>query len=83
MLMSTMHIVIHDQERMFELLQDHTSYHLRVVCGGIGWFEVTVRLTEQEVAEYHERGIEPVARLARDIAHDPERFARRAHGQEG
>lgn len=49
-----MKIVHKNDTKMFALFRDYDgSHYLDVVCGGIGLFEVRVKLTEEEIVRFH------------------------------
>lgn len=62
----------------FEFVRNDTGAHfLTVLCGGIGLFEHTIRLTAEELALIDEYGEYYLEKLALDIARAPEKFADR------
>ena len=63
----------------FELFADSSGRQfLKVLCGGIGAFEVCIALTAEEVERYVELGDSFVEKLALDIQRSPQTFASRA-----
>ena len=62
-------------EQMHELsLDDAGHYSFSVVCGGIAMFEVTIRLSADEVAAYQRDGRAFLVRLARSVSNDTKAF---------
>ena len=61
----------------FSVLQDEGTRKLfiEVMCGEIGWFEVRVPLTQEEVNEF-KRDPAQLKYLARKIFDDPENYRR-------
>lgn len=52
----------------------HGQYLLTVVCGGVGIFEVTIRLTTKQADRYRHDGLGYIASLAEQVRADPPSF---------
>lgn len=60
---------ITDHERMYELLSfPDESLYLNVICGGIATYSVTVRLSDEEIMKYRDKGSHFLDDLAHQIA---------------
>ena len=70
-------VLIHDAERWFELVKTSTGLILSVLCGGIGVYEVAIRLTEEEATRFAEEGATFIQDLAYRVARNPDAFADR------
>ena len=62
---------------MYELIQDNDAYMLNVVCGGVGLYEVSVRLHDEELERFKEGGVDYLEGLVREVTNDPLRYAHR------
>lgn len=59
---------------MYRLEEDSGgSLYLSVVCGGIGMYEVRLKLNDAEVARYKEGGSDYLRNLAYDVGKDVRR----------
>ena len=62
-----------------ELWKNQREEHfLCALVGGVGQYEMTVQLTAEELALYHEFGNHYIQKLALDICREPSRFSGRS-----
>ena len=62
-------------EQGYCLEPDGEQLVLRVLCGGVGLYEVKIVLNEEERQQLEDEGF--LDRLARDVQRDPEAYTRR------
>lgn len=72
--------VVAGQAWSWMLLEDADALFLSVVCGSGTLYVMNLRLTEAEAAAYQGRGDGFVTGLARDVAHQPEKYLDRSLG---
>jgi hypothetical protein len=63
---------------MYILFEDDGSYVLSATSGGVGMYEVKVRLDCEEVARYRDEGEEFIEALAYDIGRRPGKYEDRS-----
>jgi hypothetical protein len=67
--------LIRSDELLYILEEDEQqTLFLGVLCGGVGVYEVRIRLTDEEREEYLAQGRDFLDRLSLDVAKDHERF---------
>jgi hypothetical protein len=73
-----MNILFHNQARLYEVLEDERAgkRYLSVVCGTIGWYDITVELTDSESADFDNDRL-ALDDLANRIYRYPNQFADR------
>nr|WP_295922642.1 hypothetical protein [uncultured Dyadobacter sp.] len=54
--------------------ETHGQYLLTVVCGGVGIYEVTIRLTPEQAGRYQHDGLGYIASLAEQVRSSPPSF---------
>jgi hypothetical protein len=59
---------------MYILFEDDGDYMLSAMSGGIGMYEVKVRLDSGEIARYSNEGEEFIEALAYDIGREPSKY---------
>lgn len=72
--------VVAGQPWSWMLLEHGDALFLSVVCGSGTLYVVNLRLTAAEAAAFQGRGDAFVAGLARDVAHQPEKYLDRSLG---
>ena len=55
-----------------------SSYYLKVLCGSIGLYEITIELDREELKDYGEWVESFIDGLARKVAYSPETFIKRS-----
>lgn len=63
-----------DRQEMYRLFEYEGGLGLGVLCGGVGMYEVKIRLTEAEEARYREEGRDFLADLSKLVRHKKEEF---------
>ena len=53
---------------------EHDEHFLSVLVGGVAQYEVTIRLTPEELSAHREFGDYYIQKLGTDICDDPSRF---------
>jgi hypothetical protein len=66
--------IIRSQDKMYILFEDDAGYILSAMCGGIGMYEVKVRLNSDEAASYRTEGEGYVEALAYDLGREPNKY---------
>ena len=72
--------VVAGQPWSWMLLEHGDGLFLSVVCGSATLYVVNLRLTAAEAAAFRDRGDAFVAGLARDVAHQPDKYLDRSLG---
>ena len=63
----------------FELVRNQIGgLELKVICGGIGIFEVCVQLTPLEVDRWEKEGASFLKRYVKEIQPDPQKYLHRS-----
>ncbi len=70
--------VLIDSRNMYKLFKADTKYILTVVCGGIGMYERSIALTDEEVEKFRERGESYIDELACDVSKNEAKYRDRA-----
>lgn len=66
----------------FELVRKQSrGLELKVICGGVGIFEVCVELTPQEVDRWEKEGASFLRGLVKEIQSDPSKYRHRSPGK--
>lgn len=68
-----MNEVLRNQNKMYVLFEDHGNYVLSAMSGGVGMYEMRVRLNSEEVARYRDEGEKFIESLAYEIGREPTR----------
>lgn len=71
--MSERNLVV-DREEMYRLFQDEEGLGLGVLSGGIGMYEVKIRLTDEERRAYEEQGRDFLKELSKEVRREREKF---------
>lgn len=73
--MTKMTVVEHNQDEMYELLKDEKGqFFLSILCGGVGVYEVYIRLTPEDVSDYLRNGTDSITQLSNRIRQNPTAF---------
>lgn len=74
--MSERNLVV-DREEMYRLFQDEGGLGLGVLSGGIGMYEIKIRLNEEERRAYEEQGRGFLEELSKEVRRERENFRNR------
>lgn len=76
--------ILRNADEMYALYDDEAGgLVISVVCGGIGMYQVRIRLTEEEKERFEAVGEDFLTSLARKIAYDDASYSDRKLGAEG
>ncbi len=70
--------VLRNDNKMYILFEDSDGSHvLSVMCGGIGMYEVKIRLEEADALRYTNEGEAYIEELAYDVARNSSKYSHR------
>lgn len=61
----------------YKLFEDNEQFYLKVLCGSVALFDITIKLNNEELYCYNTEGEAFIERFVKEIQYSPSKFSDR------